>query len=61
MVGKLDVARRVETKVMEFPVEQMEEMVRRVTERELRTIVYFGYVLGAFVGGILVAANYLLG
>ncbi|MCY4398443.1 MAG: DUF445 family protein [Gemmatimonadetes bacterium] len=61
VVEKLDVARRVETKVNEFPVEQMEEMVRRVTERELRTIIYFGYALGAFVGGILVAANYFLG
>ena len=61
VVEKLDVARRVETKMMEFPVEQMEQMVRRVTERELRTIIYFGYALGAFVGGILVAANYFLG
>ena len=61
VVGKLDVARRVEAKVLEFPVERMEDLVRRVTDRELRTIVYLGYALGAFIGGVLVAVNYLLG
>ena len=57
---RLDVARRVEEKVREFPVERMEELVRRVTERELRTIVYLGYALGAFIGCILVLVNSLL-
>lgn len=60
LVRKLDVAGRVETKVMEFPVERMEEMVRRVTDRELKTIVRLGYGLGAFIGLVLVALNYLL-
>ena len=60
VIARLDVARRVEEKVREFPVEKMEEMVRRVTERELRTIVYLGYALGAFIGGILVVVNHLL-
>ena len=61
VVAKLDVARRVEEKVRDFPVARMEELVRRVTERELRTIVYLGYALGAFIGSILVLVNYLLG
>ncbi len=61
VVARVDVARRVEDKVRDFPVDRMEEMVRRVTERELRTIVRLGYVLGAFVGVVLVTVNALLG
>ncbi len=57
VVRRLDVTRRVEDKVREFPVEQMEQMVRRVTGRELRTIIYLGYVLGALIGGLLVLLN----
>lgn len=57
VTARLDVAARVEKKVREFPVEKMEEMVRRVTERELRTIVCLGYALGAFIGGVLVVVN----
>ena len=59
VVGRLDVARRVEDKVKEFPVEKMEELVRRVTNRELRTIVWLGYALGAFIGALLVATDLL--
>ena len=57
VVRRLDVTRRVEDKVREFPVEQMERLVRRVTGRELRTIIYLGYVLGAVIGGLLVILN----
>ncbi len=59
VTGRLDVARRVEEKVREFPVERMEELVRRVTERELRMIVALGYALGAFIGCVLVLVNSL--
>ncbi len=61
VVQRLDVARRVEQKVLEFPTPRMEELVRRVTDRELRLIVKLGYALGAFVGSILVVVNALLG
>ncbi len=61
VVQRIDVARRVEQKVMEFPTPKMEELVRRVTERELRLIVRLGYVLGGFVGAILLGVNALLG
>ena len=61
VVTRLDVARRVEKKVLEFPVERMEELVRRVTHRELRMIVILGYALGAFIGTLLVALNQLWG
>jgi uncharacterized membrane protein YheB (UPF0754 family) len=57
VVERLDVARRVEHKVIAFPTAQMEDMVRRVTERELRLIVRLGYVLGAFIGLVLVGVD----
>lgn len=61
VVQRLDIAARVEEKVVAFPLEKMEKMVRSVSERELRTIIRLGYALGAFVGTLLVAVNYLLG
>jgi uncharacterized membrane protein YheB (UPF0754 family) len=57
LVRMLDVGRRVEDKVRGYPTEKMEELVRRVTHRELRLIVRLGYVLGALIGGMLVAVN----
>jgi uncharacterized membrane protein YheB (UPF0754 family) len=60
LVHRLDVARRVEVKVMEFPTARMEELVRRVTDRELRLIVRLGYVLGAVVGVVLVGIDALM-
>lgn len=61
VVRRLDVAGRVETKVLELPVARMEQMVRSVTERELRVIVYLGFVLGAAIGGIMVLVDSLFG
>lgn len=55
VVERLDVARRVEQKVLEFPTPRMEELVKRVTDRELKLIVRLGYVLGALVGILQVA------
>jgi hypothetical protein len=60
VVRRLDVARRVEDKVLHFPTPRMEELVRRVTDRELRLIVRLGYVLGAMVGLALVVIDGLL-
>jgi uncharacterized membrane protein YheB (UPF0754 family) len=54
VVERIDVARRVEEKVLEFPTSRMEELVRKVTHRELKLIVRLGYVLGAIVGTVLV-------
>jgi len=59
VVERLDVARRVEEKVLEFPTAKMEEIVRRVTDRELRLIVRLGYLLGAVIGSVLVVFNSL--
>ena len=60
VVHRLDVARRVEEKVLEFPTAKMEELVRKVTDRELRLIVKLGYLLGAIIGIALVGVEYLL-
>jgi len=60
VVEKIDVARRVEEKVLHFPTPKMEEIVRRVTDRELKLIVRLGYVLGALIGIGLVLFDRLL-
>jgi uncharacterized membrane protein YheB (UPF0754 family) len=60
VVERIDVARRVEEKVLHFPTPRMEEIVRRVTDRELRLIVRLGYVLGALIGVGLVAVDALV-
>jgi uncharacterized membrane protein YheB (UPF0754 family) len=49
---RIDVARRVEEKINEFPMRQIEALVRGVTERELRLIVKLGYVLGGLIGAV---------
>jgi uncharacterized membrane protein YheB (UPF0754 family) len=49
---RLDIAQRVEQKILDFPTAQLEALVRGVTERELQLIVRLGYVLGAFIGMI---------
>lgn len=61
VVRTLDVGRRVEQKVRDYPTWKMEELVRRVTDRELRLIVRLGYGLGAAIGATLVALDALLG
>ena len=61
VVRQIDVARRVEEKVLAFPAARMEAIVRRVTERELRLIVRLGYLLGGIIGTVLVIVTRLLG
>ncbi len=60
VVERLDVARRVEDKVMDFPMPQLEALVRRVTDRELRLIVQLGYLLGAMIGLALVGIDRMM-
>jgi uncharacterized membrane protein YheB (UPF0754 family) len=59
VVHRINVAQRVEDKVRSFPTARMEELVKRVTDRELKLIVRLGYVLGAFIGGILVLMDWI--
>lgn len=46
----LDVHSLVETKVAEFPVERLEELILMVAKKELRAIEILGGVLGALIG-----------
>jgi uncharacterized membrane protein YheB (UPF0754 family) len=49
---KLNIAARVEQKILEFPPQQVEQLVKGVTERELKLIVKLGYVLGGLIGAV---------
>lgn len=60
VVERIDVARRVEEKVLQFPMPRMEEIVRRVTDRELKLIVRLGYLLGAIIGTALVVVDLVM-
>jgi uncharacterized membrane protein YheB (UPF0754 family) len=59
LARRVDVAGKVERKILDYPMARVEELVRSVTERELRLIIYLGYVLGAIIGGTLVAVQTL--
>jgi uncharacterized membrane protein YheB (UPF0754 family) len=61
IVSQLSVPELVEQKVLGFSVQRMEEIVRAVTQRELRLIVSLGYVLGAIVGLAAFAINRIAG
>jgi uncharacterized membrane protein YheB (UPF0754 family) len=61
VITQIDIAGRVEQKVLDFPPARMEELVRKVTHKELRIIVRLGYLLGAFIGTALVILNLILG
>ena len=50
VVSQLSVQEMVEQKVLGLPIERVEEIIKGVTERELKLIVQLGYVLGALVG-----------
>ena len=54
VIQRIDIAGRVEQKVLEFPPAKMEELVRKVTHKELRIIVRLGYFLGGMIGIALV-------
>ena len=61
VIEQIDIAGRVEQKVLDFPPARMEELVRKVTHKELRIIVRLGYLLGGFIGTALVILNLILG
>ena len=61
VIQQIDVAGRVEEKVLAFPPAKMEELVKKVTHKELKIIVRLGYLLGGFIGIALVILNSLWG
>lgn len=52
-VASLPVARMVENKLREYPIRKVEELIWRVSGKELGLIVYLGGFLGAMVGGTM--------
>ena len=60
LVARLSIPAMVEEKVLGFSTEKMEEIVRRVTQKELDLIVKLGYVLGALVGALAFGLNQLI-
>jgi hypothetical protein len=57
---RLDIAARVERKILDFPMQQVEALVKGVTERELKLIVRLGYVLGGIIGLVSAGVSLLL-
>ena len=50
VVAQLEIPAMVEQKINALSTEKLEELVRNVTEKELRMIINMGYVLGGVVG-----------
>ncbi len=61
VVQQIDVAGRVEEKVLAFPPSRMEELVKKVTHKELKIIVRLGYLLGGIIGIALVIIDSIWG
>ena len=57
---RIDIAGQVERKILEFPMERVEELIRSVTERELILIVRLGYALGAVIGVVSAVVGLIL-
>jgi uncharacterized membrane protein YheB (UPF0754 family) len=50
LAARIDIAGKVEQKILEFPTWRLEDLIKGVTERELQLIVRLGYLLGAMIG-----------
>lgn len=61
VAANVRVADRVEAKILEFPIPDLERLVRSVTEKELNLIVRLGYFLGAGIGLLLVLVRRFIG
>jgi uncharacterized membrane protein YheB (UPF0754 family) len=61
VAANVRVSDRVEAKILEFPIPDLERLVRSVTEKELNLIVRLGYFLGAGIGLLLVVIRRFTG
>lgn len=57
---RVEIGRRVEQEIKDFPMPRLESMVRGIAGREIRLIVMLGYLLGGAIGLALVGLQYLL-
>ncbi len=60
IVAQIDVETMVEEKIHGFSLQKMEDLVKKVTQRELDVIVRLGFVLGALVGSTAYALTLFL-
>ena len=61
VAARVRVAERVEDKIIEFPLDEVERLIREVSGRELNLIVRLGYLLGAIIGVVLVLVRHVIG
>jgi integrase len=61
VAARVRVAERVEDKIVAFPLDEVERLIREVSGRELNLIVRLGYLLGAFIGVALVLVRHVIG
>lgn len=61
VAGRIKISDRISAKIEGFPLQQLESLVRDISQRELDLIVRLGYLLGGFIGVILVVINSILG
>jgi len=61
VAGRIKIADRISAKIEGFPLQQLESLVRDISQRELDLIVRLGYLLGGLIGTILVVINTILG
>ena len=61
LIQRLDVQAMVERKVLAFSFERLEELIRGVINRELRLIIFTGYVLGGLIAVVGFSLSRLIG
>lgn len=61
VAGRIRISDRISEKIEGFPLQQIESLIREISQRELDLIVRLGYILGAFIGLILVIINTAMG
>ncbi|MCG8466669.1 MAG: DUF445 domain-containing protein [Gemmatimonadetes bacterium] len=61
VADKIKISDRISAKIEGFPLQRLEGLVRDISQRELDLIVRLGYLLGGFIGAILVIINTILG
>lgn len=61
VAARVRVAERVEDKIRDFPLDEVERLIREVSGRELNLIVRLGYLLGAVIGVVLVLVRHVIG
>lgn len=60
VAGRLNIPEMVEQKIIGFPLPLLEDIIRRVIDKELKLIVQLGWLLGAVVGLMTFGVSYAM-